>query len=881
MCSIESSRIKEEMLRATTSVREACPTGHHAPTIYAPATLEVLLKEGKVLFSGSLRNILLLPASHPLELDIKAWWGRIHAEDVDALRTTFQELCSGRQNQVEEVFRIARYDSCYAWLLLHGTVTEMQNGIVTKAACTVMDVSRLRVNPRFQFNVHEDVASKGYQAMLDHSPDMMARMDRELFPLYVNPMLDRYLSVKHDQLGGESAESVGLEDGHLAFLRRNVVKVFDTGEWIREVTVFKTKLRGEVTGEFSFWPEFDENGKVVSVLTQLRDLSELVHSEQAVRLNEKRLEALYQLSGMGDDPEEDVWRFVVESITQLTGSAKGYLFRPGKDDMTRGRMLWSESHYGVYEETDLVCDRIPTDCLLHYNASLEGLAPNILNGNGQDPVVSAFGGKLKVMSFMYAPVYEGKRLICVAAVCNKGVDYDDADLQQLQLFLKGAWHTLRRREFVSALRHAKDTAEQANLAKNKFLANVSHELRTPLNGMLGMLQLLDISKLSKQQREYVRLAEQSGTSLMRVLSDILDFSRMESKKLELHPAPFNIKDTIKSTVGMFRTETDKRGLTLDLFMDEAIPPSLIGDDARIRQVLFNLVGNAMKFTGAGGIVVECSLLPQTRTDKAWVYLAVNDTGIGIPEDKHDAIFDAFMQVDDTRTRKYPGTGLGLGIVKQLCLLMDGSITVESLEAGGTAMHCSLPLTIHNPDVPAKRARVFDNAPRQEIRLDVLAVEDDPVGRFCLKAFTQKAGHRVVCVENGKQAIEALQIHPFHCVLTDMQMPEMDGLELIRRIRGGDFEDIPPTEAVRELIAKELLLEAMPHADIRQIPVPRDIVATVISAHAMKGDRERFLKAGMDFYLSKPLVLKEFLRLFDQVGERLSAANAAVRSTATQ
>ena len=831
-----------------------------SPSIKGQSRWEWTPKAGKITFSPEWRHILLIPEEQDLETDIEDWWARVHDEDIAALKEASYSLAEGRVDQAEAVFRMRRMDGTWAWILVRGVVVLREEGAVVLTAGTLADVSRLRLNPKFQISEEMGGASC-HQVMLENSPDLMVRMDRQLFPLYANPAVSRYLPRKPEELGDNNLEELGIETEHMAFLQGSVEKVFTTGSIVRAVSTFMTALLGEVTGAFSFWPEFNEEGKVVSVMMHMRDISEQTRTEQRARLNEMRLSALYQLTQMDNAPEEEVMRFVVENVTKLTGSQLGYIFIPKRHQRGQNTVVWSEGHYAIVDKSELPQDAIPPD--LFQRPIRTYVAPLLQNGDGKNPTHTVFNGKLQIMRYIYAPVMSGTRLMCMATVCNKKTAYDEADLQQLELFINGAWLILRRHEYIRALHKAKETAERANKVKDEFLANVSHELRTPLNGMLSMLQLLEFSPLSGEQLEYARIAGLSGKALLRIISDILDFSRMESGFMELQLAPFDLKETLQSTLNLFAREAERKNLELEVSIDSALPVELIGDDARVRQIVFNLVGNAMKFTERGKVSVDCCLLPHRRKNKAWVYLAVADTGIGIPSAMQHLVFEAFTQIDNSSTRKYPGTGLGLGIVKRLLDQMGGTITLESQKGCGTTIHCSLPFTLARRSVKRKKEK-YESECKPSMPLDILVAEDDTVSRFALSAFLKRAGHRPVCVGNGRQALEALQLYPFHCLFTDIQMPVMDGIEVVRRIRECRIAGITPSDEVRSLVESSI-----PGIGKTDQGIPQDCIVTAVSAHAMSGDKERFLREGMDLYLSKPVNVRELARVLEQISARVA------------
>ncbi|ADU63651.1 MAG: response regulator [Pseudodesulfovibrio sp.] len=376
---------------------------------------------------------------------------------------------------------------------------------------------------------------------------------------------------------------------------------------------------------------------------------------------------------------------------------------------------------------------------------------------------------------------------------------------------------------------AKEIAESANRAKSEFLANMSHEIRTPLNGIFGMLQLVGGTKLDDEQRDYVDTALTSGRSLLRVINDVLDFSKMEAGMLTVESEPLDIRHVVADVLENFSVQAAEKQLVMAVETDASVPPLILSDEARIRQILFNLVGNAVKFTPSGRITVESWVQRADTTDQTMrLFLSVSDTGIGIPENMLGSVFSAFSQVDGSHTRKYGGTGLGLGIVKRLVDLMGGEIYVES-DGEGTRIHLFLKVreASENDHVDADTLSI----PASVRPLSVLLVEDEPVNRISVLRLLEKLGHAVVTAEDGFQALERVRSGTFDIVLMDIQMPGMDGMAATRLIRD---DDSLGNKALVPIIA--------------------------LTAHAMKGDREKFLDAGMDDYLAKPVDFTDLVRV---------------------
>jgi signal transduction histidine kinase/ActR/RegA family two-component response regulator len=404
---------------------------------------------------------------------------------------------------------------------------------------------------------------------------------------------------------------------------------------------------------------------------------------------------------------------------------------------------------------------------------------------------------------------------------NKSMELYEAN-QRLQAHAAQLERTVHER--ARALEQALAVMEEALRAKGEFLAVISHEIRTPMNGVLGMAQLLLMTALTEEQQRYAETIRSSGEILLALINDILDLSKMESGKVTLDTRPVDVRAVVNEAMQLLSGQAQPKKLTLRTDVAPEVPAWLRGDAMRLKQILLNLVGNAIKFTHRGSVRVEVA----TVDNGTWLECRVKDTGIGIPPDRVGRLFEKFSQVDSSITRRFGGTGLGLAICKRLVEGMGGSIAVESKHYQGSTFTFRIPAI---PSEAPREARAQQRAePRGSAQPRVLLVEDNPVNQMLAMSMLQKLGAAVDLAKDGEEAVERARAGGYDLVLMDLQMPRMDGLTATRAIRS--------------------------MTGIRQ---PRIVALT---ANAMDSDRQACLDAGMDDFLSKPFQTSELQEKLD-------------------
>jgi signal transduction histidine kinase/CheY-like chemotaxis protein len=475
---------------------------------------------------------------------------------------------------------------------------------------------------------------------------------------------------------------------------------------------------------------------------------------------------------------------------------------------------------------------------------LAGTAPIALAAQTPSPIM--------IHSFMAALTAP---MIAASLYVGGAVNYTMALIFTWYLLFALGHARLLHRQYVEytlekfALEASKKSAEEANRAKSAFLANMGHELRTPMNAILGMTHLALNSPVDAERRQYLRMVKSAGENLLEMLNSLLDFSKIEAGKVELEAVPFSVRKLADGALQSFLGDAKSKGLQLRSYVDASVPLRLRGDPMRLRQVLVNVLGNALKFTERGEIESRISRIPDPSAG-VLLQFTVRDTGIGIAPEKQRSIFEAFEQGDSSTTRKYGGTGLGLAISAHLVELMGGRMWVDSQPGQGSSFHWTARFaTVTSKDANGVLETASDDVLPATAKLKILIAEDHDMSRQLLQKLLDMRGYAVVTAANGKDALREMQGQAFDVVLMDMHMPELDGLgttaEIRRRERGGR---------------------------------PTPVIA--LTAEASEGLRDRYMEAGITDYLAKPIKPEKLFELIDKVLQRSSTGRASGLSAAT-
>ena len=581
-------------------------------------------------------------------------------------------------------------------------------------------------------------------------------------------------------------------------------------------------------------PRYDHQGNFLGFIGHCLEITDRKRAEAEIQRNATRLGSLVRILQHRAESVQDFLDFALNEAIVLTESKLGYIYHYHEDRQEFELNTWSREVMRECQVTQpqTVYQLAKTGI---WGEAVRQRRPIVLNDfPAPHPLKKGLPeGHARLERFLTVPVFDGEKIVAVVGVANKGTDYDEADVIQLTLLMDSIWKTVGIRrmemELLESNRQLEEAtaranamaaqAEMANAAKSEFLANMSHEIRTPMNGVIGMTGLLLDTDLTPEQRQFTEIVRTSGEALLSLINDILDFSKIEARKLDLELLDFDLRAMLEDTTEMLAVKAYEKNLELTALIDPAVPSLLRGDPGRLRQILVNLGGNAVKFTTEGEVTLRVSLDAEDAR-RVTVRFSVTDTGIGIPEQRRHVLFTPFTQVDGSTTRKYGGTGLGLAISRQLAELMGGQIGVASREGAGSTFWFTAIFEKQTPHPNLEPLRPGDLQ-----GLKILVVDDLETNRLLLASLLSGWDCRHEEAADGESALAMLltaqaQGDPYHVALLDMLMPGMDGAELGRRIK-----DSPSIDKTRLIMLTSL---------------------------AERGDAARFERIGFDGYLTKPL-----------------------------
>ncbi|GAB7022383.1 PAS domain-containing hybrid sensor histidine kinase/response regulator [Salidesulfovibrio brasiliensis] len=594
-------------------------------------------------------------------------------------------------------------------------------------------------------------------------------------------------------------------------------------------------------------PIFDAEGKLQTMVSVGIDTTERKRNQLETEQRQLVEQTLSELGKtlLGPSDINEISRQVLEAGKRLTGCRYGFV---GAVDEETGHLTAHTMTHNIWEEC-----QVPDKTFIFekycglWGWVLDKAEPILTNHPVSDPRSGGTPkGHIPIDNFLSVPAVVDGRLLGQIALANTAGGFDRDHLSVVSRLATLFALALQRKRYEEEIKQAREQAEEASKAKSAFLTKVSHEVRTPMNSILGMTDVLMQSRLAPMQREYLRSVKNSGEVLLAIINDILDLSRIEKKRFALAPRPFLPKKLVKGVVDSMRGQADEAGLSLSLTYEKSIPECLVGDADRLRQVLINLVNNAIRFTQEGSITVSVSPVEPCEGNSVAcrVRFNVTDTGSGIPEEIRDSILDRFSQGDDSLSRTHGGLGLGLAISVEIIQKMGGEMLIDSTPGAGSSF--TFDILFEVGEMPAGfessiAPPAISSLPEPTKRLSVLLADDNEDNKQVIKAFLDRIGHDLTVVNNGREALEALRRQHYDAVLMDVEMPVMNGIDATRHIRGG--------EAGEEASSTSII---------------------AMTAHAQSGTKEECKEAGMDDYLTKPVSMRELAAALERVASRLPA-----------
>lgn len=753
------------------------------------------IPSGRVEYFGDIDRLLGY-ATGTFPRTLESWREIVHPEDFGRVMAAVEANLKENEPYHQE-FRVRRRDGSWCYWAAYGSAVRDEEGRPFRWIGTFTDITKRR---------QADDALKRLVAILEGTSDLVATVTPDSRLLYMNKAGRRMLGLAEgEDIGGVSIASTHPEWAAKVVANEAIPAAARDGLWAGE-TVMLGRDGTEIPVSQVIISHKGPDGEPEYLSTIMRDITDRKRAEHALRQAEEKYRSIFEnaAEGIFQSAPEGSFLTVNPALARMLGYSSPEEVVTTIQDIARQ----------VYAEPEQRTEYVR---LLQAQGEVRGFECEFIRKDGGRILVSVCSRAIRDAT--------GK-------VYYEGTVVEITDRKRAEL----------------ALRQAKEAAEAATLAKSEFVANISHEIRTPMNGIIGMTELALDTALTPEQREYLTMVKASADALLGLIDDILDFSKIEARKLELHALPFNVRDVVDAALGAVVVSAQGKGLELASDVSEDVPETIIGDAGRLRQVLVNLVGNAVKFTSVGEVVVRVRKA-SSGDHRIGLDFTVEDTGIGIPPEKQQMIFETFTQADASTTRRFGGTGLGLAICTRLVELMGGRMWVESKPGVGSQFHFTATFTPAE-GVPAK----LDRSALAAVR--VLVVDDNATNRRILEEVTTRWGMRPYAVDGGRAALAVMreaQIagEPYPLVLLDANMPDMDGFAVAERIRTD--------------------------------PRLAGVTIMMVTSSGQRGDAARCRELGIARYLTKPVRQSELLDAIMgalvgvSLGERCDAASVRKRA----